>query len=369
MPPKPRNPENDGLVSNLYCRNGYYSYRDPRNGREFGIGRDRAEALDQAIEANRELLGRGSLLERATTPPKGRTLADFEETYKAILKARTLAPQTRQGKESMVRRIFAGLGKTPVGPKQEDAVEITKRTADWIRDTYTVEGKHRTAINVKSAISDIYAEMGAAGWLAVNPIDIIRLQTAKATRQRLTLDHFRRIWEVAGTMHPWVRDSMAVAIVTLQRREDVAGMQFGHEVEDKLEVIQSKSQGKTRLRIPTRLRLEALGWSVSDVIARCRNNVVSRHLIHHTTHRGKTKPGRRVTPSTLSTAFAECRDIAQIELEPGKTPTSFHELRSLGGRLYEEQGYDPQLLLGHKEASTTAIYLDVRGIKWIEVAA
>lgn len=369
MPPKPRKPENVGLVSNLYERQGYYSWRDPRSGREFGIGRNRAEAIDQAIEANRELLNRGSLLERASAPPKGRTMADFEPRYQEVLKARVLALQTRNGKVSMVRRIFTGLGTTPIGPRQEDAVEITKRCADWIHATYTAKGKHRTAINVKSAISDIFAAMGSAGWLAVNPIDIIKLPDAKTTRQRLTLEHFQRIWEVAGRKPSWVRDSMALAIVSLQRREDIATMQFRHEIDGKLEVIQSKSQGQTRLRIPTTLRLEAVGWSLGDVIARCRNNVVSRHLLHHTTHQGKAKPGNRISVKLISEMFAECRDLAEIELAPGKTPTTFHELRSLGGRLYEAQGYDPQALLGHKQASTTAIYLDGRGISWIEIAA
>ncbi|MCZ5770935.1 phage integrase Arm DNA-binding domain-containing protein [Escherichia coli] len=35
--------------------NGYYCYRDPRTGKEFGLGRDRRIAITEAIQANIEL--------------------------------------------------------------------------------------------------------------------------------------------------------------------------------------------------------------------------------------------------------------------------------------------------------------------------
>ena len=51
------------------------------------------------------------------------------------------------------------------------------------------------------------------------------------------------------------------------------------------------------------------------------------------------------------------------------TPPSIHKLRSLAARLYPSQGYDPQNLLGHKNAETTAAYKDSRGAEWIDAAA
>ncbi|ARJ67816.1 hypothetical protein WV31_20265 [Magnetospirillum sp. ME-1] len=51
----------------------------------------------------------------------------------------------------------------------------------------------------------------------------------------------------------------------------------------------------------------------------------------------------------------------------GKTPPTFHEIRSLAARLYTEQGINAQALLGHKSADMTSIYRDVRGSEWIEV--
>lgn len=369
MPPKPRNPENAGLVSNLYCRNGYYSYRDPRTGAEYGLGRDRAEAIDQAIEANRELLGRGSLIDRVSAGPAGRTLADFEPRYMEALRARKLAEGTRKARKSILATIFKGLGDMPIAARQEDAVAITCRVSDWLREHYIARGKIRQAGTMRAIVADICGEMAAAGWLAVNPITVVRIPTAEIKRQRLNLDDFWRIYNAAASLHPWVQNSMALGIVSLQRREDVAAMLFRHEIDGRLEVVQHKSQGKVRLRIPTRLRLEAVGWSLGEVIARCRDNVVSRHLLHHTTSHARARAGHGIYYDSLTSEFAKARDLAGIAIQPGKTPPTFHELRSLGGRLYQQQGYNPHTLLGHRLESTTARYLDARGVEWIEVAA
>lgn len=53
----------------------------------------------------------------------------------------------------------------------------------------------------------------------------------------------------------------------------------------------------------------------------------------------------------------------------GKTPTSFHEQRSLSERLYEKQGIDTQQLLGHKSAAMTELYHDEREDEWTFMSA
>ena len=53
----------------------------------------------------------------------------------------------------------------------------------------------------------------------------------------------------------------------------------------------------------------------------------------------------------------------------GKTPPTFHEIRSLAARLYgDEFGAEfAQALLGHKTAQMTALYRDSRGRERDEV--
>lgn len=62
---RPRNHANRGLPPNLYVRNnGYYCYRDPRTGKEYGVGIDKREAINQAVEANMQLIYRFAISDR-----------------------------------------------------------------------------------------------------------------------------------------------------------------------------------------------------------------------------------------------------------------------------------------------------------------
>ncbi|MGL9724566.1 tyrosine-type recombinase/integrase [Sodalis sp. (in: enterobacteria)] len=70
---------------------------------------------------------------------------------------------------------------------------------------------------------------------------------------------------------------------------------------------------------------------------------------------------------TISVAFMKARRASGLTWDD--TAPSFHEIRSLAARLYtEEKGKDyAQKLLGHKSATMTDKYRDVRGSEWTEV--
>jgi integrase len=78
---------------------------------------------------------------------------------------------------------------------------------------------------------------------------------------------------------------------------------------------------------------------------------LSRYMIHHIRHVARAKPGGKLSPGHLSNGFADARELAGITAAGGRTPPSFHEIRSLGERLYREQyGADfAQPILGHKK--------------------
>jgi hypothetical protein len=52
------------LPFGLRERDGYYSYVNPVDGREYGLGRNKRDAIAQAIEANAALRKTPSLLDR-----------------------------------------------------------------------------------------------------------------------------------------------------------------------------------------------------------------------------------------------------------------------------------------------------------------
>lgn len=63
----------------------------------------------------------------------------------------------------------------------------------------------------------------------------------------------------------------------------------------------------------------------------------------------------------MTAAFREARDLAGINVEPGRRPHTYHKLRGLRTRLHMQQGDNPQALASRKDAATTAVYADSRG--------
>lgn len=43
------------LPPNLYVRRGYYAWTDPRDGKVYSLGKDKRQAINEAIEANNSL--------------------------------------------------------------------------------------------------------------------------------------------------------------------------------------------------------------------------------------------------------------------------------------------------------------------------
>jgi integrase len=112
--------------------------------------------------------------------------------------------------------------------------------------------------------------------------------------------------------------------------------------------------------------MDAIGLSLSDVIERCRSNVASRHLLHHTAPVGNAPLGSNIHKDTISRAFADARRKTDLSW-PGKNPPTYHEIRSLAERIYKAQGIDTQALLGHRHARMTEVYNDARQAEWTTV--
>lgn len=350
-----------GFPPNLYERGGYFAWRDPRTGKEFGLGRDRRSAITQAIEANHEVegtRGRRSLIDRITVG-KTITVGEWCTRYEEILGERKLRPESRRIFASRLRAI-----RTAWEDMRIDAID-TREVASFI-DQWERAGKKSMAKAMRSFVIDMFKEAQAKGWVKDNPASPTRAPAVEVNRSRLTLEAFLAIHAEALKMSaPWVARGMELALVTGQRREDVATMGPKNVRDGRLWVVQAKTN--TRVSIPLDLRLNVVGWSIEDVIGRCRDNVLSKHFLHHSRSISGAKAGEAVAPASLTSAFAKARDNTGLTWDDGKKPPSFHEIRSLAARLYAEQGVNAKSLLGHKSAATAALYQDVRGAEWIEV--
>ncbi len=141
-------------------------------------------------------------------------------------------------------------------------------------------------------------------------------------------------------------------------------MRFKDIQDGYLHVVQRKTGNP--LKISLDVRLEAIGMSIGDMVAVCRDRVVSPYLIHHTKRRTTSELGDPVHKDTISRGFARARSLVGIG---GEHPPTFHEIRSLSARLYQAESRDPQLLLGHRDPKTTLLYKDGRGYEWMVVEA
>lgn len=354
---------------NLYQNSaGYYWFRHPDTKKTFGLGRDFKTAAAKVRTVNAELLRRKGdvdLLQRIDGGDTSlRSWCDTYEEKRAGMKKNTLAG------------IRAALNATRAADFSVHSVsKITpKQIADALKEIVEKRGAS-SAVKWRSIMLDVFREAIENGLLDAgkNPVADVFTPEETVKRMRLTLDDYKLIYAEAIKMPAdrWIANAMELALVCGQRREDIGKMKFSDVKDGFLHVEQTKGRegNRAKLRIPVGLRLDALGVSLEEVMRRCRDNVISQSVIHLVQKSSLAKPGDAPSLAYFSKRFAELRDAAKIPVEKGRTPATFHELRSLAARLYTEQyGAEfAQALLGHKSAEMTALYRDSRGREWTEV--
>lgn len=370
---RPRSRAHQGLPDNLYRkldkRTGrtYYTYRDPRNGSFHGLGTDHDAAINDARALNsaiHQTLRSARMTALILDKPASPTLLTLAMKHLSLCEKRQLADNTIRTRKSHVNAWLRLLGQ-----EREIAGIGVKDFAEVIAG-YEAKNQNRTALAMRTTAVEMWKDALAEGWAEANIPERTRAPVATVQRSRLSLEDFMAIYAVAGQVTDWLKNAMALALVTAQRREDDWSMEFRPSVGatawvegENLWVVQRKTGN--RVCIP--LAVSIAGFRLAEVVKSCRSNIISRWLIHHRRSATKAKPGDQVWLDTISRRFSDARDLAGIQGEPGKTPPTFHEIRSLAIRLYTEAyGSEfAQAIAGHKDAATTAIYRDVRGSEWI----
>jgi integrase len=358
-----------GWPANLYQNGqGYYWFKNPATGEPFGLGRDFKVAVAQVRTANAELerrKGAVSLLQRMDGADV--SLKDYCTTYEDL--RLTGNASTISGMKAALNAIRAAdFAKNTIG------LVTPKEIAAFIRESEATRGPNAAA-KIRNRLVDIYRDAIENGLVEVgkSPVESVLKPKSDVKRTRLTLDDFKAILAEARKerVDCWIANAMELALMCGQRREDIAKMKFEDIKDGYLLVEQSKGkEGKrAKLRIPLGLRLDAMGMTLEDVLKKCRDQVLSKNVIHLVRKTGNVEPGTAPKSGTLSIKFAHFRDKAKLTIPVGRTPASFHEIRSLAARLYtEEYGQDfAQALLGHKSGKMTSLYRDVRGREWTEI--
>ncbi|HAX3198671.1 TPA: tyrosine-type recombinase/integrase [Escherichia albertii] len=373
MAARPR--KNNVSVPNLYplysrkVNKVYWRYKHPVTGKFHALGTNEDEAIAIATEANtrlaeqrtRQILAISDRI--ATSKGKAITTSTWLDRYQAIqddrLKSGDIRLNTYKQKAKPV-----SLLRERAGMKLISAVDV--RDIAQLLEEYISAGHPRMAQVVRSVLIDVFKEAQHYGEVppGYNPALATKQPRRKITRQRLSLEEWQKIFDIADAAHRYMGNAMLLALVTGQRLGDISKMKFSDIWEDHLHVIQEKTGSK--IAIPLSLRLNAINWSLRDVVARCRDYAVSPYLVHFFRSTSQAERGTQVKANTLTMNFSKARDLAEIDWGTG-TPATFHEQRSLSERLYKVQGIDTQKLLGHKSPNQTARYHDDRGKDWINI--
>lgn len=362
MTPRRRSNRKRGWPANLYESRGYFSYRNPNTREWFGLGRDRQRAFSQAIEANLHLAGQlkeERLIDRLTGAA-GRTVSAWCEKYEETLNERDLADNTRKHYRKLAQRMQDILG-ADTKLRAVTALMVSDGLEAMIKG-----GRQRTAQATHAFMKDSFNAAIVRGWLDENPVRAVKGNRVTVRRARLTLEFFQQVY---GSQIPtWLRNAMAVALVSGQTREQIAEAKTA----DVRDGAWWARRGKTHvnIQIPLELRLNAFGMSLGEVIKQCRSTgVLSHYLIHQTERvRGKSRLGNPIGLNAVSARFSEAVTALKTDWVD-KTPPTFHEIRSLAARLYKEQGnVITKDLLGHLDEKSTLIYEDERDREqWIQV--
>lgn len=283
----------------------------------------------------------------------GVTLNAWMTTYAKILSERGYKQQTLKNRTANQKHVCRLWGERPLASIRPH--EITTGLREFLPD------RSSTACRVLSELRDIYVEAVANGCADSSPAAHVKMPKHKIQRCRLTFEVWSSLRAVAQA-HPqrWIESLLLLALVTGQRRADLAKMRFDDIVDGHLRIEQQKQAGKgygARVEIPLTLRLDAIDMTLGDVIGHCRNSARPGPTLL------RKIGGGPIEMSSLSARFAECMRVVTPPGTYGEHEwPSLHEVRSLSARLYSTQGVNVQTLLGHKNPEMTAMYIDDRGL-------
>lgn len=385
----------DGLKRHDRKSGVYYYWIDPRDGKErslkakddFQLAKRRAKELNALVAAemaDRVVHGIAHK-PKSNRPQFKRFIPDYLEYCEQAGQAKA----TIATKRSHLNEVLTWYGDVHID-------ELTVKQVNDLMNHFIDQRKPWRAHHIRSVMIDVYRHAYTTGDVDLefkDPVSPTRQPKIRVKRSRLTMDTLVPIMDEARKLNskPWVYNSILLALVTGQRVNDLTKVRFKkgrdwdrlfkawieadhHEsklpysyvTDTHMHMVQSKRNAM--VKIPLSLRLDAVGLSVGDVVKQCRDRVMSKHLIHHTANHHRANRGGKVNRITVSANFKKCRDqVYQDHDWQGKTPPSFHELRSLSERLYKAQGVNTQALLGHKSAESTKTYHDPRQIDWVEI--
>ncbi|MFB0770326.1 tyrosine-type recombinase/integrase [Proteus cibi] len=327
-----RSAKNKWLPPNLYLRKGIYYYRDVRTKKEFSVGSNKSLAITEAIQANLAIYKPREPLVNRINHIHQMTFHKWLDRYHDKLKTRGLREKTLYDYNSKIKIIKLNISDMPIN-------EITTKDISNFISNYP---KRSMAKLMRVTLLDSFNEAIAEGLITENPVSVTRAPKTQVNRARLTLDEFN--FAINNTNKRY-KNLFLLALLTAQRISDIENMKWSDVKNDRIYITQIKTGAK--ISIPISLKIDAVNTSIKEVL----KNIEKK---------GDFICG--VKAQAIRKAFL-------LSLPKKDNMPTFHEIRSLSARLYEdEKGAEfAKKILGHKSMQMTDRYLDNRGSDYIEL--
>lgn len=361
-PPKRKYKLPDNLTFDI--GSGRYRYRNPLTGKKKWFGRDKSVAVDRANLANKAI----DIMRAKRDEMKHQPLTVnhvINQYCELSIPYKPWADSTLKIKLGMMRRYQKEFGRRLF--VSLDRVFF----AEWLDQFKKADSYNEHRSNLVDiwafGISRSYADLNEPG-MTLERSNSQKIKANQKTRQRLTLAHYKAIHAAAP---PWLQIAMDISLITLQSRNEIHSIQDSSVRDGWLYFIRQKTSAKTDmafLRIPLTEELRDLRRQSRAIGPPC-PYWVNRIPTKQRRQANNNKLHRfAVTPDYITKTFKAVRDNEKnqvlvkmfADLKTEERPT-FHEIRSLGGRIYRELGHSTEYvsaLMAHTSKKMTEVYLD-----------
>ncbi|ULQ45456.1 tyrosine-type recombinase/integrase [Flagellatimonas centrodinii] len=360
MSPAPRRPSNRGLERGLHTHpTKGYRWRHPITGKYYYFGKacGREEANSTARALNLKFSAKSSIFDKIAQGETSSMRSLIEIHRREVLSSRKLADKTRATYSDYLTAIERKIGDWDVSAVTPfDVAQFLKVASDG----------DRARQMYRQQLVELFATAIEEGLRADNPAAATRRPVAKRKRARLTRPDLMLIRAAAPS---WLQNAIDLALVTLQRREDICALTWDADLGTTLRIEQRKTGKRLEIEVSSDLRV---------VLGRCRDNIASPFIIHRLPEKARPRSLRakhrshhtQVLPEQLTRAFERARE-ASGRFSGIDHPPSFHEIRSLGIALYRDAGWTKeqvQRLAGHEHVEMTEHYLSGHEVPWERVS-
>lgn len=156
----------------------------------------------------------------APLPVQGRTLAEWLEVHERQVLAKGYKRQTIRNRTASIKHLRRLWGDRPITALRAHEI-ISALRREFLPDHTP------TAQRTLAELRDAYNEAIANDWAETNPAAHVRLPAHRVKRRRLSLETWRQMRELArASRQRWLEALLLLALVTGQRRGDLAKMRF-----------------------------------------------------------------------------------------------------------------------------------------------